>query len=93
MLPEGREATPKYVLMMVETGRVTRGVVYRHDSGKIYFFGLKKDRLLWREAGFRYMGSVEFLRDRFEAAKKTGVRKKSLVWYLLTDVERELGKF
>ena len=54
--------------------------------------GLKDDRILWREQGFGYMGSVPFLRDRFKTADRLGVKERSLVWYLLTDVEAELQR-
>jgi hypothetical protein len=35
------------------------------------------------------MGSVELIRDLFQSAQKSGVRDKSIPWYLLRDVERE----
>jgi len=77
---------------MVQGSGDVRGVVYRREGGRSYALGLQEDRLLWRDGGYRYMGSIPFLRDRFAMARKMGVREKSLVWYLLRDVEREMQR-
>ena len=88
MEPQGRHLTARQVLRMVETGEdPDRGVLYRRQDGRIY--GLKHDRPLWRECGYRYMGSIPFVRQRVKAARKLDVREESIAWYLLTDVERQ----
>jgi len=91
-LPQGRLLAPEMVLTMVQADGDVRGVVYRRDDGRQYALGLKDDRLLWRDGGYRTMGSIPFIRDRYATAERTGVREKSLVWYLLTDVEREMQR-
>lgn len=90
MLPQGRIQAPVMVLAMVQGDGDRYGAVYRRNDGRVYVLGLKYERVLWRRCGYRYMGSIPFLRDRYATAQRTGVREKSLVWYLLTDVEQEL---
>ena len=91
MLPHGRRLTPQRVLAFERDGGNPRGVVYRHQSGRVYFPGLNDDRLLWRKCRYRYIGSASFLRGQVERAQRIGVREKSLAWYLLTDAEKELA--
>ena len=91
MLPQGRQLIPQRVLAFVEDVENPQGVVYRHQSGRVYFPGLKDDRLLWRKCGYRCMGSMSFLRGEVGLAQRLGVREKSLAWHLLTDVEKELA--
>ncbi len=87
--PPGIFLSPQKVLHQVETDAHTEGPFYRHRTGRLYAVGLREDRDLWKQAGFQLMGSVALLRRMFEVAQHQGVRDKSLVWYLLSDVEQE----
>ena len=102
MHPEGIDLSPSRVLAIVngEDGLCmnpeeyylpedTALVVYRHLTGELYSLGRKDGWQQWKEAGYQSMGSVELIRDLFQSAQKSGVRDKSIPWYLLRDVERE----
>ena len=91
-LPQGQLLAPEMALTMVQGAGDVFGVVYRRNDGCQYALGLKDDRLVWLKCGYRYMGSISFLRDRYAGAQRAGVRERSLVWYLLQDVEGEIRR-
>ena len=63
-------------------------VIYRHEDGKAYALGRKCDWDLWKQVGYQGMGGVDLIRDLLQSAEKTGIKEKSIAWYLLCDVER-----
>ena len=87
--PQGRELTPHGVMGIVTGDEEPHGAVYRHADGRVYFLGLREDRLLWKERGYEFMGTIPFIRARFRAAGRDGIREHSMAWYLLTDAERQ----
>ena len=95
MEPQGIVMTLQGVLDMVEDGEDhdhherQRTAVYRGLDGKLYALGMYDECQLWQECKWQYMGPVSLVREQVAVSRKTGVREKSLVWYLLTDVERE----
>ena len=58
------------------------------DRGAAYALGRKCDWDLWKQFGYKGMGSVDLIRELLQSAEKTGVKEKSIAWYLLRDVER-----
>jgi len=62
--------------------------IYRHGDGKAYALGRKCDWDLWKRAGYQGMGSVDLIRELLRSAEKSGVKEKSIAWYLLCDVEK-----
>ena len=62
--------------------------VYRHSDGNQYALGRKCDWDLWKQVGYQGMGSVDLIRDLLRSAEKSGIKEKSIAWYLLRDVER-----
>ena len=67
-------------------------VIYRHKDGRLYAQRQKEYSGLLKQKGYQAMGSVELLRQLFRSAEKSGVKEKSISWYLLGDVEREVAE-
>jgi len=102
MPPEGVDLTPSRVLAIVNGEDEichkpdehyipddTPLAVYRHSDGNQYALGKKCDWDLWNQAGYQGMGSVDLIRELLRSAEKSGVKEKSIAWYLLCDVERQ----
>jgi hypothetical protein len=86
-LPQGKGLTPHEAMDIVTGTGEPPGVLYRRGDGEVYFLGLKADRRMWKQRGFRFMGSVPAIRRRLAEARETGVRERSTAWYLLIDAE------
>lgn len=92
-LPKGRRLTPQQLLDIIQSdedasrheGRPV--AIYRALEGKAYVLGLHADRHIWKRCGYQIAGTVPLLRKLMVEAERIGVRKDSLVWVLLTDVE------
>jgi len=63
-------------------------VIYRHEGGEAYALGRKCDWQSWNQVGYQGMGSVDLIRELLRSAEKSGIKEKSIAWYLLCDVER-----
>jgi len=101
MHPEGVDLTPRRVLAIVkgEDDLVLHPednglpddaamVIYRHEDGGAYALGRKCDWELWKQVGYQAMGSVDLIRELLQSAERSGIKEKSIAWYLLCDVER-----
>jgi hypothetical protein len=99
MVPQGRQMTPRSVLEMVESGEGLfhhedrRAAVYRRRDGLVYALGLRYDRPLWQQCRYQFLGSVSLLREQLAMAHHLGVRERSAIWYLLTDLESATACF
>ena len=63
--------------------------LYRHHKGLLYGLGLRCERLLWKQCEYQFMGPVSLIREQVAVMRRQGLRERSLVFYLLTDVEKE----
>jgi hypothetical protein len=101
MRPEGIDLSPSRVLAIVNGEDEichkpeelcipddTPLAVYRHSDGNQYALGRKCDWELWKQVGYQGMGSVDLIRELLQSAERSGIKDKSVVWYLLCDVER-----
>jgi hypothetical protein len=104
MRPQGVDLTPNRVLAIVkgeddiaqnpddnDLPEDAAVVIYRHEDGKQYAPGRKEDWSLWKQVGYQGMGSVALIRELLRSAVKSGIKEKSIAWYLLCDVERYQG--
>jgi hypothetical protein len=65
-------------------------VIYCHEDGRLYELGVTEEWELWKEVGYQGMGSVELVADLLRSAERSGIKEKSIPWYLLCDVESEV---
>jgi hypothetical protein len=64
-------------------------VIYWHEDGEDYALGRKCQWELWKQVGYQSMGSVDLIKELLQSADRSGVKEKSIAWYLLRDFERE----